>query len=157
MKQEVVNDLSTRYQDTCTKKDLTVATLLDPLFKSTPFLSDKDRLDAYHEMTVQAVLAVSAVKSKATVKGEISEPPLPATPETPALPTFPDECDDDLPTSPAKKLRQETDETISVKANPTAMSSLWRCLHYKCTTAKVISGYLRGRGFSVQERAIHQP
>ena len=76
-------------------------------------------------MTVQAVLAVSAVKSKATVKGETSEPPLPATPETPALPTFPDECDDDLPTSPAKKLRQETDETISVKANPTAMSSLF--------------------------------
>lgn len=55
VKKEVVNDFSTRYQDTCTKKDLTVATLLDPRFKSTPFLSDKDRLDAYHELTVQAV------------------------------------------------------------------------------------------------------
>jgi len=42
VKKEVVNDFSTRYQDTCTKKDLTVATLLDPRFKSTPFLSDKD-------------------------------------------------------------------------------------------------------------------
>ena len=48
VKKEVVNDFSTRYQDTCTKKYLTVATLLDPRFKSTPFLSDKDRLDAYH-------------------------------------------------------------------------------------------------------------
>lgn len=55
VKKEVVNDFSTRYQDSCTKKDLTVATLLDPFFKSTPFLSDKDRLDAYHELTVQAV------------------------------------------------------------------------------------------------------
>lgn len=57
VKKEVVNDFSTRYQDTCTKKDLTVATLLDPRFKSTPFLSDKDRLDAYHELTVQAVFS----------------------------------------------------------------------------------------------------
>ena len=62
VKKEVVNDFSTRYQDTCTKKDLTVATLLDPRFKSTPFLSDKDRLDAYHEVTVQAVFSLSSVK-----------------------------------------------------------------------------------------------
>lgn len=40
VKKEVVNDFSTRYQDTYTKKDLIVATLLDPCFKSTLFLSD---------------------------------------------------------------------------------------------------------------------
>ena len=53
VKKAVVEDLSTRYQDICTRKALTVATLLDPRFKSAPFLSDKDRLDAYHELTVQ--------------------------------------------------------------------------------------------------------
>ena len=68
LREEVVDDLSTTYQDTYTKKDLTVATLLDPRFKSTPFLSDKDRLDAYHELTVQAVFALSSVKPKAAVK-----------------------------------------------------------------------------------------
>lgn len=50
VKKAVVQDLSTRFQDICTRKDLTVATLLDPRFKSTPFLSDKDRLDSYHEL-----------------------------------------------------------------------------------------------------------
>ena len=68
LREEVVDDLSTTYQDTCTKKDLTVVTLLDPRFKSTPFLSDKDRLDAYHDLTVQAVFASSSVKPKAAVK-----------------------------------------------------------------------------------------
>lgn len=68
LREEVVDDLSTTYQDTYTKKDLTVATLLDSRFKSTPFLSDKDRLDAYHELTVQAVFALSSVKPKAAVK-----------------------------------------------------------------------------------------
>ena len=63
-----MDDLSTTYQDTCTKRDLTVATLLDPRFKSTPVLSDKDRLDAYHELTVQAVFALSYVKPKAAFK-----------------------------------------------------------------------------------------
>ena len=46
VKKAVVEDLSTRYQDICTRKALTLATLLDPRFKSTPFLSEKDRLDA---------------------------------------------------------------------------------------------------------------
>ena len=68
LKKEVVDDLLTTYQDKCTKKDLTVATLLDPRFKSTPFLSDKDRLDAYHELTVQAVFSLSSVKPKTAVK-----------------------------------------------------------------------------------------
>ena len=131
VKKEVVNDFSTRYQDTCTKKDLTVATLLDPRFKSTPFLSDKDRLDAYHELTVQAVFSLSSVKSKAAVKVDTSEVPhSEATVELPALPTFPDESHDDLHTvpSPAKKMRQETKESESVMnkpTRPTAMSSLF--------------------------------
>ena len=109
MKKEVVNDFSTRYQDTCTKKDLTVATLLDRRFKSKPFLSDRDRLDAYHELTVQAVFSLSSVKSKAAVKVAQSE----ATVELPALPNFPNESHDDLHTvpSPAKKMRQETKES----------------------------------------------
>ena len=68
LKKEVVDDLLTTYQDKCTKKDLTVATLLDPRFKSTLFLSDKDRLDAYHELTVQAVFSLSSVKPKTAVK-----------------------------------------------------------------------------------------
>ena len=90
-------DFSKRYQDTYTKKDLTVATLLDPCFKSTPLLSDKDILDAYHELTVKAVFAFSSANSKAAVKAneaEVSQSE--ATPEHPALPTLPDECYDDL-------------------------------------------------------------
>lgn len=131
VKKEVVNDFSTRYQDSCTKKDLTVATLLDPFFKSTPFLSDKDRLEAYHELTVQAVFSLSSVKSKAAVKVDTSEvPQSEATVELPALPTFPDESHDDLHTvpSPAKKMRDETKESESVMnkpTRPTAMSSLF--------------------------------
>ena len=66
VKKAVVEGLSTRYQDICTRKSLTVATLLDPHFKSTPFLSDKDRLDAYHELTVQAVFSLNACKLKET-------------------------------------------------------------------------------------------
>ena len=90
-------DFSKRYQDTYTKKDLTVATLLDPCYKSTPFLNDKDIFDAYHELTVQAVFALSSVNSKAAVKANAAEvTQSEATPEHPALPTLPDECHDDL-------------------------------------------------------------
>lgn len=94
-------DFSKRYQDTYTKKDLTVATLLDHAsnqhHSSTPFLSDKDILDAYHALTVRAVFALSSANSKAAVKvnaAEVSQSE--ATPEHPALPTLLDECHDDL-------------------------------------------------------------
>ncbi|KAK2557045.1 E3 SUMO-protein ligase ZBED1 [Acropora cervicornis] len=112
VKKEVVNDFSTRYQDTCTKKDLTT-------------------LDAHHELTVQAVFSLSSVKSKAAVKVDTSEvAQSEATVELPALPNFPNESHDDLHTvpSPAKKMRQETKESESVMnkpTRPTAMSSLF--------------------------------
>lgn len=93
LKKEVVDDFSTTYQDKCTKKDLTVATLLDPRFKSTPFLSDKDRLDVYHELTEQAVFALSSVESKAAVKVDAAEvTQSEATLEHPVLPTLTDDA-----------------------------------------------------------------
>lgn len=127
VKKEVVNDFSKRYQDACTRQDLTVATLLDPRFKSTPFLSDKDRLDAYHELTVQAVSSLSSVKSRAAVKVDTSEvPQSEAPPELPSLPTLPDESHDDLHTvpSPAKKSK-ESEPVVNKPSRPTAMSSLF--------------------------------
>lgn len=70
-----------------------------PCFKSTPFLNDKDIFDAYHEVTVLAVFALSSVNSKAAVKANAAEvTQSEATPEHPALPTLPDECHDDLST-----------------------------------------------------------
>ena len=60
---------------------------------STPFLSDKDRLDAYHELAVQTVFALSSVKSKTAVKVDAAEvTQSEATPEHPALPTLPDDA-----------------------------------------------------------------
>ena len=125
LREEVVDDLSTTYQDTCTKKDLTVVTLLDPRFKSTPFLSDKDRLDAYHELTVQAVFASSSVKPKAAVKVDaVRSNPVRGYYRASSTSNSTWWCHDDLP-SPAKKMRLETRESESVKDKPTAMSSLF--------------------------------
>ena len=126
VKKAVVEDLSTRYQDICTRKALTVATLLDPHFKSTPFLSDKDRLDAYHELTVQAVFSLNACKLKETPDPQV--PHTTAEPEPPALPSFPDDDEiDDLPVpSPATKMRQETEKSDAGKPiHPSAMSCLF--------------------------------
>lgn len=126
VKKAVVEDLSTRYQDICTRKALTVATLLDPRFKSTPFLSDKDRLDAYHELTVQAVFSLNACKLKETPDPQV--PHTTAEPEPPALPSFPDddEIDDLHVPSPAKKMRQETEKSDAGKpSHPSAMSCLF--------------------------------
>ena len=62
---------------------------------------------------------------KATAKVETSDSPQSdTTPEPPALPTFPDECDVLMATL-AKKMRQEIEPSVSVKANHSAMSSLF--------------------------------
>lgn len=52
VRKSVVDDFSRQYQDVTTRKFLT---LLDPQFKTVPFLSDNEKLDAYHNLTVEAV------------------------------------------------------------------------------------------------------
>lgn len=94
----IVSDLSGRYQDTVTKNNLTVATLLDPRFKSAPFLSDADRLDAYHDLTMQAMQVVAHLP--------IPVPQPEEAPEVPEPPEGPEQIN--LPTPLAAKKRKQS-------------------------------------------------
>ena len=83
VKQIIVVDLAKRYQGTDTKKNLTLATLIDPRFKLAPFLSNEDRLDAYHELTLQAIVALCKAKGS---HPQIAHSGPEATPEIPEPP-----------------------------------------------------------------------
>ena len=55
VKKSVADDIRGRYQDESTRKFLKAATLLDPRFKTAPFLSDEEKLNVYHEITLECV------------------------------------------------------------------------------------------------------
>ena len=84
VKATITNDLSGRYQDI--KSKLSLSALIDPRFKLAPFLTDDERLDDYHQLTVEAV----SVKNDRPVvvkqePGVAIEPPLPILPALPAM------------------------------------------------------------------------
>lgn len=126
VKQAVTGDLSSRYKAEHVKKELTLAALMDPRFKLAPFLSEDEKLNAWHELTVHAVLAASALKAKmATIIK--TEPTTEAVKDPPTLPSLP-EVDDEASKSPSsKKIKQESGDAASanVEVKPTAMSSLF--------------------------------
>ena len=99
-----------------------MATLLDPQFKTVPFLSHDEKLDAYHNLTVEAVSTSIYQKiKKSALKIELPNQPISAASE-PDLPTMPG-----VP-SPKMKEGTECDAAVSVVAEtvkPTAMSALF--------------------------------
>ena len=71
VKKAVHGDLSTRY--TNIKDKLTMTSLIDPRFKLVPFLSEAQRLEAYHLLTVEAIAVVESnqdLQSTFTAKKE---------------------------------------------------------------------------------------
>ena len=130
VKAAITNDLSGRYQGI--KSNLTLSALIDPRFKLAPFLTDDERLDAYHQLTVEAV----SIKNNRPVvvkqePGVATEPPLPILP---ALPTMqiqsvaeePPNFDPVSPSgSPTKKKIKEEQAEASDTLKHTAMSALF--------------------------------
>ena len=53
VKSAITYDLSGRYQGV--KNKLTLDALIDPRFKLVPFLTDDERLEAFHQCKVEAV------------------------------------------------------------------------------------------------------
>ena len=144
VKKAVLTDLSGRYTDSHVQNRLTLASLIDPRFKLVPFLSEEEKLDAFHDLTVAAVATAEAHKARMAVKIK-TEPGVAVTqePKLPALPEIPEIMDSSSPCpSPSKKVKLEQVETststksndpspsaqsadTNVKQKPPAMSSLF--------------------------------
>lgn len=126
VKSAVVNDLSGRYCDTNVKQELILTSLLDPRFKLAPFLSNTERIEAFHNLTRTAVLAKT---SEVVVKSEPKDDTPQVPSENPILPSLPTSDDQSLALSPntsptKKKIKQEVEDTTSpVRATPSTASS----------------------------------
>ena len=143
VKKAVLTDLSGRYSDSDVKCKLTLASLIDPRFKVVPFLSETQKLEAFHDLTVAAVSIAEAYEAQTvTIKTE----PTSSTQELPALPVMPelqiteeeyDSASSSRP-SPSKKIKQEpmesdqtnksnpdTAESVDTDIKPSAMSCLF--------------------------------
>ena len=141
VKKAVLTDLSGRYSDSDVKSKLTLASLIDPRFKQVPFLSEKEKLEAFHDLTVAAVSAAEAFKAKQTVT--VKREPTVSIQELPTLPAMPelteeyDSASNSCPSPSSKKLKQESIETdqssrskpdaepVELDIKPSAMSSLF--------------------------------
>ena len=123
VKEAISSNLATRYNDEQVRKHLLLAALLDPRFKLTPFLSEDEKLTAYHDLTVLTVSTASSVKGQTVVKKEPAES-VSAEQEAVALPTLP-QLESGVE-SPHKKMKQEIPRAdIDKSKKPTAMSSLF--------------------------------
>lgn len=140
VKKAVKADLSGRYANI--KNKLKLASLIDPRFKLVPFLSENEKLEAYHELTLEAISATESCRAKDMSIQVKSEPAdTSSAPALPSLPSLPDTDDDSVDfnssasSSPiTKKCKEENpvevlqsldpEPTIS-DVKPSAMSSLF--------------------------------
>ena len=113
VKEAVETDLRKRYEDVDLRRNLTLATLLDPRFKALPFLSDGKKLEAFQVLTVETVKLGENIVIK-TEPGETHTGAGPAGEvnnnndvNEPDLPNLP------FPASPErKKIKQELQEEV---------------------------------------------
>jgi len=140
VKRAVSDDLEKRYTDEVIHKTLIHASLLDPRFKSLPFLSDAEQLEAYQSLTVEVVKCVKAREAAIQrIKQEPGQPQLPQVLNLPDLPDVPilnssSDQEEESPPSPIlKRIKQEpgTEKNAperrkdSPKRESGAMSSLF--------------------------------
>ncbi|XP_045202544.1 uncharacterized protein LOC123556020 [Mercenaria mercenaria] len=75
VKKAIVEDLSARYQNQDTRKELVLSLLLDPRFKLAPFLTEQEKMEAYYDLTVnRAISVLQAQSDKVKVKTQKEEP-----------------------------------------------------------------------------------
>ncbi|XP_069106896.1 E3 SUMO-protein ligase ZBED1-like [Argopecten irradians] len=122
VKRAVVNDLAGRYKNNT--DILTRATLLDPRFKTMPFLSDQERLEAFHQLELQAIELGKSVQERHVVKMESGESSSTVTPELPRVRELPS-SENEEPVIPEKVIKLEPGTTENKSPKPaSAMSSL---------------------------------
>ena len=142
VKKAVLTDLSGRYTASDIKHKLTLASLIDPRFKLVPFWSEKEKLDAFYDLTVASVSTAEAFKAKqaTAIKTEPTDASAQELPALPVMPELPKELDTPSSscTSPSsKRIKHELVETEqasesysnanapSADIKPSAMSSLF--------------------------------
>lgn len=113
VKKAIRDDLSPRYQRI--RKELVLASLLDPRFKAAPFLTEQEKMDAYYDLTLRAI---SVLQAPTDLSAEASVPPLTVLPNEPVT------VNDTSP-SPSKKIKIEEVSEDTPRPKTTAMSSLF--------------------------------
>lgn len=122
IKAAVSTDLSKRYHGV--KKELLIATLLDPRFKSVPFLSAAERVVAFQSLILHAAKWFDAQSGQVTDQAQPTENQNAAAP----APTLPADHEPNLEPDYKKiKMDAHADENVGAtkQPKPTALSNLF--------------------------------